>query len=189
MSADWYLPPDRRISRDDRDQRSSRSATGVPESERLPAEYWRRSCRGQERMPTRRSVRSGCGPVNSKFSSIWVRADGQCRWLLWRLVRSAWSLVRIGEHDQVRTVDLDDVGVGLGGHEAFQVRADRVVLGGHHVPGRDRLPGRGAGGLGDRFQAERPRLVGQAVYACAATYLQVPSASTAVVVARKMVPG
>jgi hypothetical protein len=30
---------ERQISRDGRDQRSSRSATGIPEQERLPAEY------------------------------------------------------------------------------------------------------------------------------------------------------
>jgi hypothetical protein len=51
-------------------------------------------------MSARRSLRSGCGPVNSKFSLIWVRADGPLTWTMW-----AWAWE---------------------GREAFQVRADRV---------------------------------------------------------------
>jgi hypothetical protein len=55
------------------------------------------------------------------------------------------------------------------GHEAFHVRADRVSWVATMYQGGIVFQA-GVGGLGDRVQAERARLVGQAVYGCAATY-------------------
>src|SRR5690606_36540188 len=72
------------------------------------------------------------------------RGEGGARVVVRRLQDDVGDLVRVRLQNGVRGVDLHRGRTGPFGHEAQVVGADRAVVGGDEVPGRD-VPPRGGG--------------------------------------------
>jgi hypothetical protein len=113
-----------------------------------------RTARLNNQRISRQAIFSSTWPANQHRTSLGDETAGQAR-------DRVSGRHRVGDHGQVRGVDLRDVGSGPVGREELLGRGDDAVVHADDVPGRDRLPGRDAGRIGERVGGEGPLGGGQ----------------------------